>query len=70
MSYNIETTPHFEKELKDLAKRYKSMKQDFGKFKRVITYTTLVDENTGEVWLIGYVFIDTLRRIPAPCYGA
>lgn len=87
MSYNIETTPHFEKELKDLAKRYKSMKQDFGKFKeslkedpfqgvdldgglrkirmaidskrkgkaggaRVITYTTLVDENTGEVWLI------------------
>lgn len=31
---------------------------------RVITYTTLVDENTGEVWLIGYVFIDTLRRIP------
>ena len=30
----------------------------------------LVDENTGEVWLIGYVFIDTLRRIPAPCYGA
>ena len=22
---------------------------------RVITYTTLVDENTGEVWLIGYV---------------
>ena len=37
---------------------------------RVITYTTLVDENTGEVWLIGYVFIDTLRRIPAPCYGA
>ncbi len=29
---------------------------------RVITYTTLVDENTGEVWLIGYVFIDTLRR--------
>ena len=32
---------------------------------RVITYTTLVDENTGEVWLIGYVFIDTLRRIPA-----
>ena len=33
MSYNIETTPHFEKELKDLAKRYKSMKQDFGKFK-------------------------------------
>ena len=70
MSYNIETTPHFEKELKDLAKRYKSMKQDFGKFKRVITYTTLVDENTGEVWLIGYVFIDTLRRIPAPCHGA
>ena len=37
---------------------------------RVITYTTLVDENTGEVWLIGYVFSDTLRRIPAPCYGA
>ena len=37
---------------------------------RVITYTTLVDENTGDVWLIGYVFIDTLRRIPAPCYGA
>ena len=36
----------------------------------VITYTTLVNENTGEVWLIGYVFIDTLRRIPAPCYGA
>ena len=33
MSYNIETTPHLEKELKDLAKRYKSMKQDFGKFK-------------------------------------
>ena len=33
MRYNIETTPHFEKELKDLAKRYKSMKQDFGKFK-------------------------------------
>ena len=33
---------------------------------RVITYTTLVNENTGEVWLIGYVFIDTLRRIPAP----
>lgn len=33
MSYNIETTPHFEKELKDLVKRYKSMKQDFGKFK-------------------------------------
>ena len=32
---------------------------------RVITYTTLVNENTGEVWLIGYVFIDTLRRIPA-----
>lgn len=30
----------------------------------------LVDENTGEAWLIGYVFIDTLRRIPAPCYGA
>lgn len=30
----------------------------------------LVDENTGEVWLIGYVFIDTLRRIPAPCHGA
>ena len=28
---------------------------------RVITYTTLVDENTGEVWLIGYVFIDTLH---------
>lgn len=37
---------------------------------RVITYTTLVDENTGEVWLIGYVFIDTLRRNSAPCYGA
>ena len=33
MRYNIETNPHFEKELKDLAKRYKSMKQDFGKFK-------------------------------------
>ena len=32
---------------------------------RVITYTTLVNENTGEVWLIGYVFIDTLRRNPA-----
>lgn len=30
----------------------------------------LVDENTGEVWLIGYVFIDILRRIPAPCHGA
>lgn len=30
----------------------------------------LVDENTGEVWLIEYVFIDTLRRIPAPCHGA
>ena len=37
---------------------------------RVITYTTLVDENTGEVWLIGYVFSDTLRRIPAPCHEA
>ena len=37
---------------------------------RVITYTTLVDENTGEVWLIGYVFSDTFRRIPAPCHGA
>ena len=24
---------------------------------RVITYTTLVDENTGEVWLIGYVLL-------------
>lgn len=30
----------------------------------------LVDENTGEVWLIGYVFIDTLRSIPAPYHGA
>ena len=30
----------------------------------------LVDENTGEVWLIGYVFIDTLRRNSAPCYRA
>lgn len=30
----------------------------------------LVDENTGEVWLIGYVFIDTLRRISAPYHGA
>lgn len=30
----------------------------------------LVDENTGEGWLIGYVFIDTLRRIPAPCHEA
>lgn len=30
----------------------------------------LVDENTGEVWLIGYVFIDTLRRNSAPCHGA
>jgi hypothetical protein len=37
---------------------------------RVITYTTLVDENTGEVWLIGYVLIETLRRIPAPCHEA
>ena len=37
---------------------------------RVITYTTLVDENTGEVWLIGYVFIDTLRRNSAPCHEA
>ena len=37
---------------------------------RVITYTTLVDENTGEVWLRGYVFSDTVRRIPAPCHGA
>ena len=37
---------------------------------RVITYTTLVDENTGEVWLIGYVFINTLRRNSAPCHGA
>lgn len=41
-----------------------------GKAGGAITYTTLVDENTGEVWLIGYVFIDTLRRIPAPCHGA
>ena len=41
-----------------------------GKAGGAITYTTLVDENTGEVWLIGYVFSDTLRRIPAPCYGA
>ena len=30
----------------------------------------LVDENTGEVWLIGYVFIDTLRRNSAPYHGA
>lgn len=30
----------------------------------------LVDENTGEVWLIGYVFIDTLRRISAPYHEA
>ena len=30
----------------------------------------LVDENTGEVWLIGYVFIDTLRRNSAPCHEA
>lgn len=30
----------------------------------------LVDENTGEVWLIGYVFSDTLRRISAPYHGA
>ena len=37
---------------------------------RVITYTTLVDENTGEVWLIGYVFIDTLRRNSAPYHRA
>ena len=33
MSFNIETTPNFERELKDLAKRYKSMKQDFWNFK-------------------------------------
>lgn len=74
-------------ELKDLAKHYKSIKQDFGNFveslkanpfqgtdlgnglrkirmsieskgkgksggARVITYTTLVDEDSGEVWLI------------------
>lgn len=87
MSFNIETTPNFERELKDLAKRYKSMKQDFWNFKeslkknpfqgsdlggglrkirmgvdskgkgkaggaRVITYTTLVDEDTGDVWLV------------------
>ncbi len=87
MNFSIETTPHFERELKNLAKRYKSMKQDFGIFidslkenpfqgsdlggglrkirmsvdskgkgkaggVRVITYTTLVDESTGEVWLI------------------
>ena len=30
----------------------------------------LVDENTGEVWLIGYIFIDTLRRNSAPYHGA
>lgn len=87
MSFNIETTPNFERELKDLAKRYKSMKQNYWDFKeslkenpfqgsdlggglrkirmaidskgkgkaggaRVITYTTLVDENTGDVWLV------------------
>lgn len=32
MNFKIETTPHFERELKDLAKRYKSIKQDFGNF--------------------------------------
>ena len=39
---------------------------------RVITYTTLVDENTGEVWLIEQTMIrfDTLRRNSAPYHGA
>ncbi len=40
MSFNIETTPNFEKELKDLAKRYKSMKQDFWDFK--VTFPDLI----------------------------
>lgn len=87
MNFEINVTPHFERELKALAKRYKSMKQDFrtltdslkenpfqgtdlgnglrkirmavkskGKGKsagaRVITYTVLADEATGEVWLL------------------
>ena len=87
MNYNIIPTPHFEKSLKDLTKRYKSMKHDFSAFKeslkenpfqgsdlggglrkirmaiyskgkgksggaRVITYTTLVDETSGDVWLV------------------
>ena len=104
MNYNIETTPHFEKELKDLAKRYKSMKQDFGKFKdslkedpfqgvdlggglrkirmaidskrkgkaggaRVITYTTLVDENTGEVWLIEIYDKSYITNTASPLYS-
>ena len=46
MNYNIETTPHFEKELKDLAKRYKSMKQDFGKFKKSLKEQSIVHLNT------------------------
>ncbi len=87
MNFKIVTTPHFERELKDLAKRYKSMKQDFGNFiaslkenpfqgsdlgdglrkirmaidskgkgkaggARVITYTTLVNEDSGDIWLV------------------
>lgn len=87
MSFNVLTTPHFEKALKDLAKHYKSMKADYGDFKesikknpfqgsdlgcglrkirikitskgkgksggaRVITYTVLTDQSTGDIWLI------------------
>lgn len=87
MSFDVITTPHFEKELKDLAKHYRSMKKDYGDFKeslkenpfqgtdlgsglrkirmritskgkgkaggaRVITYTVLADQATGEVWLV------------------
>lgn len=33
MSFNIFTTPNFDREIKGLAKHYKSMKADFGEFK-------------------------------------
>lgn len=31
MNYSIETLPHFDKQLKRLAKKYKSLKEDLGK---------------------------------------
>ena len=56
MNFEVIPTPDFERSFKNLAKRHRSLKADFRDFKsggaRVITYTVMALEASGEVYLL------------------
>ena len=47
MNYSIETLPHFDKQLKRLSKKYKSLKEDFGKFVDMLRENPAVGADLG-----------------------